>query len=108
VSVLPGPAIALTTGRGSLWAIVLGQQDTDIWRFTPATGEHEETVASGDDFVALSLSSNAVWVASLGPRTLSRIELDTNQTSATIEIARPPIAIAEANELVWVCVTTPL
>jgi YVTN family beta-propeller protein len=104
-SVLPGPAPEMVTGRGSLWLGILLQQG-EIWRLSAATGEQERTVRSGGAFVGLALLGSGLWIAS-EDGTVSRIDPETYETLATIDVGQQPRGIAEAAGFVWICVTGP-
>jgi YVTN family beta-propeller protein len=64
-------------------------------------------IGVGDRPVAVAVDANAVWVANAGDGTVSRIDPETSEVVATIDVGPAPAGVAVAHGLVWVTVQSP-
>lgn len=67
-----------------------------------SSGKVTKSVAVGATPVALASSSNALWVANLGDRTITHVDPSTGQSVGTISVDDAPAGIAASRTSVWV------
>jgi DNA-binding beta-propeller fold protein YncE len=104
---LPG-ASSMTVAAGKLW--VLGAAGTVV-RIDPATNRVVgRPLRVPTDAAAIAVAQGALWAASVAPGDLgapgddavTRVDLATGRTVATITVARAPLDVAVTPRAVWV------
>jgi len=104
---LPG-ASSLAVADGVLW--VLGASGTVV-RIDPATNQVVgEPLRVPADAAAIAVAQGALWVAGVAPGDLgapgkdavTRIDLESGRTVATIPVGRAPLDLAATPGAVWV------
>jgi DNA-binding beta-propeller fold protein YncE len=100
------PAIDLAAGPGAVW--VATGSDGTVARIDPDAEAVVETIVlrGPSELVwnttyAVAASPGALWVAT-GPRHLVRIDPQTNETVAVLDIGYVPVGVAVGGDTVWV------
>jgi YVTN family beta-propeller protein len=91
-------------GHGFVW--VPSETDDVVHRIHPGSRATFQ-IGVGDRPVAVAVDANAVWVANAGDGTVSRIDPETSEVVATIDVGPAPAGVAVAHGLVWVTVQSP-
>jgi YVTN family beta-propeller protein len=99
---------AIAVGADSLW--VTNFDDDTVSRIVVAGREHARTfdvLPVGDGPVDVAVGEGGVWIASSRDRMVTRLDPDTGDVVARIEIGNEPQRIAAGEGAVWVSVRTP-
>ena len=79
-----------------------------LLRFDARSLRPRGSVAVGDRPAALSAAPDALWVANLGDRTLTRIDPGTARVvGAPVSLGKEILAIARSPHTLWVAAATP-
>jgi virginiamycin B lyase len=101
---VPRPCGGMEIGFGSLW--VANCQDRSLYRIDRQTARVTATIATGladrRGELSVAIGAGAVWLLTDPAGVLSRIDPDTNQVSARIEVAANSFATAFGFGSVWV------
>ncbi|MGY1804840.1 hypothetical protein ACI78T_16280 [Blastococcus sp. SYSU D00922] len=98
----PEAAEALRGGFGSLW-VATSQQS--VVRVDPADGSTQATVETGFGSRFMAVGDDAVWVMNQDDGTVSRVDPETDEVAATIQVSDGRIPggdIAFGDGAVWV------
>jgi DNA-binding beta-propeller fold protein YncE/predicted Ser/Thr protein kinase len=96
---------AIAVGEGELW--VANFEDDTVTRVTiPGPGQPAVPTAfpAGDGPVDVAVDENGVWVVNQLDRSLSRLDPETGDVVATIELGNEPQRVAAGEGRVWVTV----
>ena len=94
----------VAVGNGAVW---VGGYNGQIWKLDPATGGTTRTSRAGADVGAIAVGDDAVWATSFAGPMLVRLDTETGEVEATIDIGGPSSDIAVSGGLVWVPIGKP-
>ncbi len=91
LDVVPAPEAAASVrgGFGSLW---VSTAQSTVVRIDPADGTEQATIPTGSGSGFLTVTDDAVWVLNGGDGTVSRIDPDTDEVVATVQVSEGAIS----------------
>ncbi len=102
IKVSRGP-IDLAVGGGLIWVVNFGLNADTVSRIDPRTNQViGEPIVTGKGPLSMAVGDGSVWVANHDARTITRIDLDTNQVVAKIPVPSEPHRVAYGAGVVWV------
>lgn len=106
ITVGEGPA-ALAVGRQALWVASGNGTVTRVELRGSGEAPHRTEFTVGGRLVDIAVGAGAVWVASSDDRTVIRLDEETGEVVAVIQIGNEPQRVAAGADTVWVTVRAP-